>query len=318
MEKTHSDAASKPHSSQAAVIVLTRNAEAFLPTMFSSLRSLKHAPGKVLFVDSSSEDQTVELIVAAGYVLHPISLREFGHGSTRNLAARLCPEQQFLVYLTQDAAPQGDDWLVRLIAPFVSTSVALVYGRQLPRFDAAISERFAREFNYPAHPNRTTEADIARCGIKAIFCSNSFAAYRRVALADVNGFPEHLPMGEDIAVALRLLQRGHERVYAPDACAIHSHAYSVPQEFKRYFDIGALMSMDSQLSSARLAASREGVRFLRGELARAGGLLQPLAAINVLMRAVAKYVGFSCGQRYKILPLSWRRKMSMHSYFWRS
>ena len=318
MGKTHSDVALKPHAKQAAVIVLTRNAETFLPTIFSSLSALKHAPGKVLFVDSSSEDRTTSLIVSAGFDLHAIALKEFGHGSTRNLAARLCPDHEFLVYLTQDAAPQGDDWLVQLISQFSGTAVALVYGRQLPRFDAAISERFAREFNYPAHPDRTKEADIARCGIKAIFCSNSFAAYRRVALFEVNGFPEHLPMGEDIAVALRLLQRGHERVYAPDACAIHSHAYSVLQEFKRYFDIGALMSMDSQLSSASVAASGEGARFLRGEIDRVGGLLRPLAAIKVLIRAIAKYVGFLFGRIYKIFPPSWRRKMSMHSYFWRS
>lgn len=124
-------------------------------------------------------------------------------------------------------------------------------------------------------------------------------------------------MGEDMAVALRLLQRGYARFYEADACAIHSHSYSVFQEFKRYFDIGTLMRLDSELGRARVAASGEGLRFLRGELSSAGGVMRPFASGNVLVRTAAKYLGFSFGQIYAVFPPSWRRQMSMHSYFWR-
>ena len=125
-------------------------------------------------------------------------------------------------------------------------------------------------------------------------------------------------MGEDMAVALRLLQRGYARFYAADACAIHSHGYSMREEFKRYFDIGTLMSLDAELSRARVAASGEGLRFLGGELARVGGVKRPFAASSVLLRTAAKFVGFSFGQRYRLFPRSVRRQMSMHSYFWRA
>jgi rhamnosyltransferase len=299
-----------------AVIVLTLNAERYLDKLFSAIEVLSIPPGKVLFVDSSSSDQTVSLAIKAGHQVHVIARSEFGHGKTRNLAATLCSEYEFLLFLTHDACPQGGDWLSKLLSPFSDANVGLVYGRQLPRPGSVGSERFAREFNYPAEVDRTVRDDLARRGIKAVFCSNSFAAYRGSVLNEVGGFPENLPMGEDMAVTLRILQRGYARYYQAEACAVHSHAYTLVEEFKRYFDIGTLMSLDTELRQVQLAASGEGLRFLRGELRAAWYLKDVLQVAQVLMRTLAKYVGFVCGQHYAVLPKLWRRRFSMHSYFW--
>ena len=312
----HSEDSSADLSARAAVIVLTLNASAHMPALLVSLSALDTPPRRVLFVDSSSDDDTAALATHAGHQVHGIRRAEFGHGRTRNVAARLCEDCDFLVYLTQDACPQGPDWLPRLLGPFADAQVALVYGRQLPRPSAGASERYAREFNYPLQPDRTQREDLTRRGIKGVFCSNSFAAYRREALAAVGGFPERLPMGEDMAAALRLLQRGHARVYQPGALAIHSHAYSIAEEFKRYFDIGVLMSIDQELSRVRLAASGEGLRFLRGELIAAWTPARPQAVVGVMVRAVAKYLGFFLGRRHAALPDAWRPRLSMHSFFW--
>lgn len=299
-----------------SIVILTLNAAEHLRALLPALAALEHAPQRVLFVDSASTDETVSLVLGSGYNVQSIQRREFGHGKTRNLAAQLCADSDYLVYLTQDACPQGSDWLAQLLQPFADPQVALVYGRQLPRVEATEAERFAREFNYPARAERTTLADIAHTGIKAVFCSNSFAAYRREALEKVGGFPEHLPLGEDMAVAARLLKGGYARVYQPAARAIHSHDYSIVQELKRYFDIGTLIAMDSELSRARLAASGEGMRFVKSEIAAALQRKQPLALVPILLRTAGKYFGYSLGERYHLLPLGWRRRLSMHSFFW--
>jgi rhamnosyltransferase len=311
-----SDTAHTDLAAQTCVIVLTLNAQRYMPGLLDAIARLRHAPARVLFVDSSSDDATVALATAAGHSAHVIRRAEFGHGRTRNQAAALCTDCRFMVFLTQDACPQGEDWLSCLLEPFSDQRVALVYGRQLPRPEADGPERYARLFNYPDRSDRSDVGDLVRRGIKAVFCSNSFSAYRTEAFHAVGGFPERLPLGEDMAVALRLLQKGHARVYQPRACAVHSHAYSVVEELRRYFDIGTLMSMDAELRRVRLAASGEGLRFLRGELASAWNPRRPQSAIRVILRAGAKYVGFSLGQRYELLPLAWRRRLSMHSFFW--
>jgi rhamnosyltransferase len=302
-------------ASQTAVIVLCLNAQAYMPTLLQAISRLKNRPGGVLFIDSSSTDATVQLALAAGHRVHTINQNEFGHGRTRNVAMSLCKEFEYLVYLTQDASPQGDEWLNCLLKPFEDKQVALVYGRQLPRSSANKQERFARAFNYPEFSNRTEITDLT-VGIKSIFCSNSFAAYRKSALIEVGGFPEQLPMGEDMAVALRLLQSGYARYYEASALAIHSHSYTLVEELKRYFDIGTLMVLDPELNRARVSSSGEGLRFFRQELSQVGGFLRPLTSCQVLLRTCAKFAGFWLGQRYRIMPTHLRQRISMHSYFW--
>ena len=202
MEKTPSNRLDcEGLAKRTAVIILTLNAEQYLENLFRAIKSLDISPGKVLIVDSSSTDQTVVLAKLEGHQTHVIARSEFGHGKTRNLAVSLCQDYEIVLFLTQDACPQSNNWLNELLAPFSDTSVGLVYGRQLPRPGSGRSERFAREFNYPNQADRTVSADLAKRGIKAVFCSNSFSAYRRCILEEVGGFPENLPMGEDMAIA---------------------------------------------------------------------------------------------------------------------
>lgn len=299
-----------------AVIVPVLNAAADLPALLAALARAEPAPGRVLFIDSASDDGSVATLLGCGHRVFGIRRAQFGHGRTRNLGARLCPQAEFLVYLTQDACPQGTDWLAQLLAPFADPQVALAYGRQLPRAGAGPSERFARAFNYPELRDRSVLADVDRRGVKALFCSNSFAAYRRSALDAVGGFPERLPLGEDMAAALRLLQQGHARVYQPFAQAVHSHDYTPWQEFRRYFDIGALMRVDPELRRLRPAASGEGLRCLRGELSANTGWRTPLAPVGVLLRAAAKLLGYQLGKRHALLPRFWRRRLGMHRAYW--
>jgi rhamnosyltransferase len=298
------------------VIVPTLNAEPWMPALLDALAQVRRRTRRVLFIDSGSGDGTVALARAAGHDVYSIAREEFGHGRTRNLGAQLCADSEYLVYLTQDALPVGDDWLERLLDPFADERVGLVYGRQLARAGAGFSECYAREFNYPEVPERTELGDLARRGVKAVFCSNSFAAYRSEALRAVGGFPERLPLGEDMAVALRLLQHGYVRVYQPAARAVHSHAYTVAQEFRRYFDIGTLMTMDDGLERAGAAASGEGRRFALGELRQALARRNPWLVLQVALRTLAKAGGYALGRRYRALPRGWCEHLSMHRSFW--
>lgn len=308
--------ASEERLDRVHVVVPTRNAQAHLPALLAALRAARPAPGGVLFIDSASTDATQAMILDAGYAMRVIDPASFGHGRTRNLALTLCGDATHVVFLTQDAVPQGTDWLSRLLAPFARPDVAVSFGRQLPRASATIPERFARTLNYPDSDEITTEPDIARRGIKAVFCSNSYAAYDRARLSAIGGFPENLPLGEDMAATLRLLRAGHARCYCATATAVHSHDYAVSEEFRRYFDIGVLLDCDPELRAARLAASGEGWTALKAEFRHAWAEAGPRAAAAVIPRAAAKLAGFQLGRHYRLLPRSLCRRLGMHTGFW--
>lgn len=299
-----------------ALIVPTYNARRYLAELVPAIRALDPAPDKILFVDSSSPDGTADALRTEGFTVHVIPKNEFGHGRTRNLAARMCKGAEILIFLTQDAIPEDPRLVANLCAPFSDPAVGVAFGRQTPYPDASVASRFARLFNYPDTPRRTVAADIPVRGIKALFCSNSCAAYRASAFEKVGGFPEDLPLGEDLSICGRLLEAGFASVYEPSARVRHSHNYTLFEEFTRYFDIGALLAVDPWLAARRLKSGGEGLRFVRAEIdyTRTHGTLRDL--IEIPFRTAAKLAGFKLGGKVRSLPLSLARKLSMHAYYW--
>lgn len=79
--------------------------------------------------------------------------------------------------MTQDAIPQIG-FIEKIIEVFRDESVACAYGRQLPHENANPLARHARDFNYPAKGYVCSKENISEMGLKTVFMSNSFSAYR--------------------------------------------------------------------------------------------------------------------------------------------
>lgn len=301
-----------------ALIIPVLNARPWLGQLFSALKNLDPQPDKILFIDSSSTDGTPEAILQAGFSLHTIKREDFGHGRTRNLGARLCEAFDVLIYMTQDAIPASTDVVALIKQEFsVNPAVGVACGRQLPHEGASIAARYARLHNYPPQGYTMSAADIPLRGVRALFCSNSFAAYRTKAFFSVGGFPEYLPLGEDMAVTGRLLEAGFLSVYKAEACVYHSHNYRFSEEFRRYFDIGALLQVDPWLKERSLKSGGEGLRYVQGEFLyslRNGSFLD---VVSIFPRTLAKYAGFKLGGRHSVFPLPFVRYCSMHKFFWK-
>jgi rhamnosyltransferase len=271
---------------------------------------------RVLILDSSSTDETANLAAAAGFQLHVIARSEFNHGGTRQLALKLLPDAEILVFLTQDVEVTEPGAMSRLVGAFVDPMVAAAYGRQLPRLNATQIETHARLYNYPAQSGVRTLASREQLGFKAIFISNAFAAYRRDALTAVGGFPCDVIFGEDTITAARLLLAGWKIAYVSDAQVYHSHSYTWIQEFKRYFDIGVLHEKESWLLEEFGGATGEGSRFVRSEFK----YLWPSSKLfipSALVRTALKLLGYRLGRLEKKLSPEWKRRLSMNSGFWK-
>lgn len=270
---------------------------------------------QILIMDSSSSDGTSDLARTAGFRVHTISRAEFNHGGTRQLAAELLPDADILVFLTQDAVLAGPDAISKLLESFGDPKIAAAFGRQLPRGGATPIEAHARLFNYPQQSNIRSLESRDRLGFRAIFISNSFAAYRRDALMAVGGFPQGVIFGEDTITAARLLLSGWKIAYVGDAEVYHSHAYTWSQEFKRYFDIGVLHARERWLGEEFGGTGGEGRRFVRSELRflwrNHKGYIP-----SAMIRTALKLVGYRLGQNEHKLSLQWKRKLSMHHGFW--
>jgi rhamnosyltransferase len=298
-----------------AVIVPTLNAANDWPRFASSLLASISAE-RVLIVDSSSIDSTADLAEAAGFRVHTISQSNFSHGGTRQLAADLLRDAEILVFLTQDAVLADPDAINKLLEPFADQKIAAAFGRQLPRSAATSIEAHARLFNYPMQSSIRTWENREQFGFKAIFISNSFAAYRRKALMAVGGFPKDVIFGEDTITAAKLLLSGWKIAYVAEAQVYHSHGYTWSQDFRRHFDVGVLHAREPWLLKKFGGAGDEGSRFVQSELHYLWRN-HKTSIPSALIRTALKLLGYRLGKNESKLSLRWKRKLSMHHGFWK-
>lgn len=271
---------------------------------------------RIKVVDSSSRDDSVATARAQGFEVTGISSADFDHGGTRN-AAVMNEAADVYVFLTQDAVLDHPAALDTLVAAFNDPAVAVAYGRQLPHHDANPIAAHARLFNYGAHSHVAGMEDAARMGIKTVFASNSFAAYRAATFQELGGFPERNILSEDMYLAARSVLAGGKVAYVAEACVRHSHNYTPLEEFRRYFDIGVFQADHAWIGEQFGAAEGEGMRFVKSEIRHLLGKA-PLWLPRAFLHNVLKLLGYRLGRRYQRLPESWLPLLSMQPRYWKA
>ncbi|WP_187426585.1 glycosyltransferase family 2 protein [Geothermobacter ehrlichii] len=272
-------------------------------------------PDRILIVDSSGSQMDLSPYQVLDAEVVKIPRQDFDHGGTRNLALDVLSGCDVIVYLTQDAVFASRTSLRNLMCAFRVGEVSAAYGRHVPWARSSAIARHARLYNYPDRPSYKVLADASEQGIKAIFMSNAFAAYRLSALKEIGGFRAPVIMGEDMEAAARLLLAGCKIAYVAEARVYHSHEYGLRDEFRRYFDIGVFHREQGWILKRFGRAEGEGRRFVRSELSY---LRQhaPWRIPEALLRTCLKYLGYRAGKNYHVLPESLLPKLSMNRNYW--
>lgn len=301
------------------VIVPTRNGGIVWLAAAHALARAQQASAYLLdvtVVDSESTDDSADVARACGFCVHSVSPQQFDHGGTRNMVVqRFAAQADIVVFLTQDAVLASTNAIDTLVRAFDNPQVAVAYGRQLPQPDANPIAEHARLFNYGTTPRVNTLANAGESGIKAVFTSNSFSAYRGAVFRELGGFPERSILSEDMHFAARAVLAGHAVAYVPGAAVRHSHNYTPWEEFRRYFDIGVFHHDEAWIREKFGGAGGEGKRYLQSEwawLRRQAPLWLPRAALHNAL----KILGYKLGQHYHLLPRSLRPRLSMHRKYW--
>lgn len=270
---------------------------------------------RVLVVNSSSSDGTVEMAKKLGAETLVVPRASFNHGATRE-QARLYLNTDIIVMATPDAYAIDEHVLEKLIEPILRGQAALSYGRQIAHDGADIFESFAREFNYPSQSHIRSLKNLNQYGSYTYFCSNSFAAYSNQALAEIGGFCPVL-IGEDTVAAAKLLNAGYSIAYAAEAVVKHSHRYRLKDEFTRSFDTGLARKTYHQL------ISKGGKDTVRGKLYVATLLKRlskekPYLIPYAIIQSCIKLLGYKLGHASLNAPHFWKKFFSAQDFYWAS
>lgn len=298
-----------------ALIIPTLDAAWNLDRLLPALKRQTAVPDRIIILDSQSTDGTAELFREAGAEVVEIPRGSFDHGGTRQVGAEMAGDVDVLLYMTQDAIPAHPEAFARLLAAFDDPRVGVAYGRQLPLPDASAIATQARLFNYPDRSSVTTLADVKRLGIRAVFCSDAFAAYRRSAVATVGGFPSPVIWGEDALLSARLMLHGWSKAYVADARVFHSHDYRLGEYFRLYFDAGVSHAHHPWLTQLVGGAGGEGKRFALRQLTNLASS-HPLQVPKAAAILAVRYLGYAFGRHSAGLPDWMRRHMTRNRTYW--
>jgi len=198
---------------------------------------------EVICVDSGSKDDTLNIIQKYPCKLVQIAPEEFGHGKTRNFGASQ-GTGEFIVFITQDAAPASDTWLENFIlAMKLDDEIAGGFGIHYPYEDCNALDRvdLVRHFLNFGQDNRIFyiddmekyKADNGYMQYLAFFSDNN-ACLRR-SVWEKYPYPD-VDFAEDQVWMRQMLEKGYKKVYCPYAPVYHSHNFKLSTFYQRFFD----------------------------------------------------------------------------------
>jgi rhamnosyltransferase len=302
-----------------SIIIPTYNAENYIEKQLKRLHS-QNLNGinnyEIIVIDSSSTDKTPEIAKRFKKVKFiRIDKKDFDHGGTRTFAGKTA-RGDILIYLTQDAIPYNKNTIRNIVEPFlVEEKIGAAYGKQIPFENTNIFGKHLRYFNYGNKGYVKSYEDKYKFGVKATFLSNSFSAYRKNVLEKINWFPKKLLFGEDQIAGAKILKEGYKIAYVPEAIVIHSHSYSILEDFKRYFDIGAFHRMNKWLIEEFGKPEGEGLKYIKSEIKF---ILRehPSKLPESIIRNILKYLAYKIGYNYPKLPGVLIKNLSLHKSWW--
>lgn len=285
-----------------AIVIPTCNAGREFANLLAEIARQSLPIACKLVIDSASTDGTADVARRHGWQVRSISMAEFSHGGTRQMAVELLPDDiEIVVFLTQDVRLPDRYSLEKLVGAFADNQdndqeahVAAAYGRQLPHEGASIYAAVDREFNYPAVSRIKSMADSRELGIKTTFLSDSFAAYRVQDLLKIGGFPK-INICEDMYVAGRLLLAGKHIAYVAEAEARHSHEPKLEDMWHRYREMGRFQRQNPWIKESFGSAGGEGMKLLRYQVGRIYKEKGIAGVLKLLAFDIVKFAAYKLG-----------------------
>ncbi len=187
-----------------SLISTVKDASAHIEEFLGSVAAQTRAPDEVIVVDGGSIDGTQDLLRRADGIT---VIEEPGANIARGRNVAIAAAAHDVIAVTDADCVLEATWLERILEP-LDAGADVSMGFYRPITDGFLQECVA-SVNLPVGAEEVDPSTFMPSGRSV--------AFRREALDAVGGYPEWLPIGEDMWVDHRWRERGLDLRFAPDA-----------------------------------------------------------------------------------------------------
>lgn len=270
------------------------NAEKYIKDLHCSILKQENVEIKTIrYVLTKSKDKTEDILkTLEKCVYNVIEPEEFSHSLTREKEA-LKSDADILTFITQDVIIERTDWLENLIKPIVCNEADASFSRQLCNNNSI--EKYTRECNYPNESRIVSDKDIDKLGLNTFFFSDAASAIKRETFIKLNAYDGKIfPTNEDMYFAYKLITNGYKIKYCADSEVIHSHNFTLKQQYKRYYDTGKFFKANDYLNKYKVNKAGSGLALYI--LKRAWQDKNWKVLFNYLPNMAARFIGMKFGK----------------------
>ncbi|MFT7529278.1 MAG: GT2 family glycosyltransferase [Gammaproteobacteria bacterium] len=214
--------------SRLAVIIVTWNAESFLPDCLHALKQQTRLPDRVIVIDNNSDDNSRLCCqqMPAWMTLVPLS-ENTGFARANNIAMSFVQDCDYVVLLNPDTRPDSHFIHQLLVAAKNKPKGDFFASLLLDYTDPKLVDGSGDVYHVSGiYWRRDHGQKIAKTNFQAeeIFSPCAAAAmYRVETLHELGGFDEsYFCYSEDIDLGFRLRARGHNAWLVPDSIVYHA------------------------------------------------------------------------------------------------
>lgn len=276
------------------VICPLYNAEKYIENLHKSIvKQEKVNLNNIRYVVTKGKDNTEKILEKLNNCTYTIiEPKDFSHSLTREQEAYKS-NADILVFITQDVIIEKKDWLCNLTKGIEYGQVDACYSRQLCNNNSI--EKYTRESNYPNNSKIVSKEDIKELGLKAFFFSDASSAIKRETFVKLNGYDgKILPTNEDMYIAYKLIMNDYKIKYCADSEVIHSHNFTLKQQYKRYYDTGVFFKQNDYLNKYKV--NRTGGNLAKYILKRACQDKNWKVLIKFIPNMAARFIGMKMGK----------------------
>lgn len=249
----------------------------------------------IKYILTEGKDNTEKILKENKIKYEKIKKEEFSHSLVREKAA-LKSKADIVVFITQDIIIEKDNWLYELVNPIIRGEAEATFSRQICK-DNSI-EKYTREKNYPNKSRVVSKKDIKELGLNTFFFSDASSAIKKTVFVELNGYDnKNLPTNEDMYIAYKIIQNGYKIKYCAKSEVVHSHNFSLKEQYDRYKLIGKFFKQNSYLDN--YGTSKSGGGLAKYILKRAIQEKNIKVLVKFIPNMAARYIGMKVGKHEK-------------------